>query len=154
LADGFEHRYGLGPKNVFLPIVPAAIVLVLLLLAVAVAVRRGVIDVRTGVLRSSTGERSPDGGATEDAAADDPNRIPALDPDANVTLSDDEVVLQLLERNDGRMKQSEIVERTEWSKAKVSRTLSRMADEGKVQKLKLGRENLVTLEDEILDVPE
>lgn len=54
-------------------------------------------------------------------------------------------VRRLLEAEDGHMKQSAIVERTAWSKAKVSRLLSRMADDGDVRKVRLGRENLVCL---------
>lgn len=60
-------------------------------------------------------------------------------------LSDEERVERLLERNDGRMKQATIVRETGWSDAKVSQLLSSMADEGRVDKLRLGRENLISL---------
>lgn len=62
-------------------------------------------------------------------------------------LSDEERVERLLERNGGRMRQADIVSETGWSDAKVSQLLSRMADEGDVEKLRLGRENLISLPD-------
>ena len=60
-------------------------------------------------------------------------------------LSDEERVERLLELNDGRMRQADIVAETGWSDAKVSQMLSRMADEERVEKLRLGRENLISL---------
>jgi hypothetical protein len=66
-------------------------------------------------------------------------------------LSDEERVEQLLREHGGRMKQSKIVEETRWSTAKVSQLLSSMADEGRVEKLRIGRENLISLPDEGLD---
>ncbi|WP_394357381.1 helix-turn-helix transcriptional regulator [Halorubrum alkaliphilum] len=44
-----------------------------------------------------------------------------------------------------RMRQSAIVEELDWSKSKTSRVLSRMADEGDVEKLRIGRENVIDL---------
>ncbi|NHN46237.1 helix-turn-helix domain-containing protein [Halostella sp. JP-L12] len=61
-------------------------------------------------------------------------------------LTDEQRVIQLLEENGGRMKQAAIVNETEWSKAKVSRLLSDMVDEGKIEKLSIGRENIIHLE--------
>ncbi|ESS06747.1 MAG: hypothetical protein A07HB70_01018 [uncultured archaeon A07HB70] len=69
------------------------------------------------------------------------------EPDPEL-LADDERVERLLEQNDGRMKQAAIVEETGWSDAKVSQLLSSMADEGQVEKLRLGRENLISLPDD------
>jgi len=62
-------------------------------------------------------------------------------------LSDEERVEHLLEQSGGRMKQATIVKETGWSDAKVSQLLSSMADEGRVDKLRLGRENLISLPD-------
>lgn len=67
------------------------------------------------------------------------------------TVSDDEIIpddvyiQKILGEKNGRAKQTNIVEMTEWSKSKVSRVLSRMAEEGEVIKIMLGRENLVCL---------
>ncbi|MFT4890965.1 MAG: putative membrane protein, partial [Halobacteriales archaeon] len=68
-----------------------------------------------------------------------------IDPEL---LSDEERVERLLERNGGRMKQGDIVKETGWSNAKVSQLLSSMAEEERINKLRIGRENLITLPDE------
>lgn len=68
-----------------------------------------------------------------------------IDPEL---LSDEERVIHLLEENDGRMKQASIVKETRWSNAKVSQLLSAMAEDGTIEKLRIGRENLITLVDE------
>lgn len=72
---------------------------------------------------------------------------PTEEPDSSL-LSDEERVEKLLERRGGRMRQAEIVETTGWSDAKVSQLLSSMAAEDRVEKLRLGRENLISLPDE------
>ncbi|WP_375137063.1 helix-turn-helix transcriptional regulator [Halostella salina] len=61
-------------------------------------------------------------------------------------LSDEDRVVALLEANDGRMKQVNIVEETEWSKSKVSMLLSEMAEDGTISKLRVGRENIISLD--------
>jgi uncharacterized membrane protein len=61
-------------------------------------------------------------------------------------VTDADRVEKLLLENGGYMKQSRIVEQTEWSKAKVSRLLTRMAEEGRIRKDKDGRENVIVLE--------
>jgi len=60
-------------------------------------------------------------------------------------LSDTDRVQSLLESNGGRMRQSAIVEETDWSKSKVSMLLSDMEDDGEVTKLRVGRENIISL---------
>ncbi|MFA9416703.1 helix-turn-helix transcriptional regulator [Natrinema sp. HArc-T2] len=60
-------------------------------------------------------------------------------------LTDQERVCQLLQQNGGRMKQSNIVDSVDWSKAKVSRLLADLEEDDQVTKLRLGRENLVCL---------
>lgn len=73
----------------------------------------------------------------------------ALTPDSEANheefLTDQERVCQLLEENGGRMKQSNIVDSVDWSKAKVSRLLADLEEDDEVTKLRLGRENLVCL---------
>lgn len=61
------------------------------------------------------------------------------------SVSDTERIRELLVENDGRMRQSDIVDSVDWSKAKVSRLLSELEDEEEISKLRLGRENLVCL---------
>ena len=60
-------------------------------------------------------------------------------------LSDEDRVVNLLEENGGRMKQVRIVDETEWSKSKVSMLLSDMEEEGQISKLRVGRENIISL---------
>lgn len=54
-------------------------------------------------------------------------------------------IIELLEANGGLMKQSAIVAETEWSDATVSRTVSELEAEGKIRKIRTGRENVITL---------
>ena len=63
-------------------------------------------------------------------------------------LSDEERVERLLDQNGGRMKQANIVKETDWSNAKVSQLLSAMEEEGRINKLRIGRENLISFPDE------
>lgn len=69
-------------------------------------------------------------------------------------LSDEEYVEALIEHNGGRMKQATIVRETGWSNAKVSQLLSAMAEEGRIEKLRIGRENLISFPDEDDTAPE
>ncbi|WP_049901803.1 helix-turn-helix transcriptional regulator [Halococcus agarilyticus] len=71
----------------------------------------------------------------------------ASEPPDDELLSDEERVERLLEHNDGRMKQASIVDETGWSNAKVSQLLSAMDDTGRIEKLRIGRENLISLPD-------
>ncbi|MEF8937751.1 MAG: hypothetical protein V5A32_07330, partial [Halovenus sp.] len=63
-------------------------------------------------------------------------------------LSDEERVERLLSKNGGRMKQANIVKETDWSNAKVSQLLSSMEEEDRIDKLRIGRENLISFPDE------
>jgi uncharacterized membrane protein len=59
----------------------------------------------------------------------------------------EEQVLRLLSERDGRLRQAEIAEALGWSASKTSRVTSRMARTGSVQKLQIGRENVISLTD-------
>ncbi|RQG86175.1 hypothetical protein EA462_17040 [Natrarchaeobius halalkaliphilus] len=61
-------------------------------------------------------------------------------------LTDEDRVIKLIRENGGRMKQVNIVEDTGWSKSKVSMLLSDMEDEGTISKLRVGRENIISLD--------
>ncbi|WP_276273068.1 helix-turn-helix transcriptional regulator [Haloarcula litorea] len=70
-------------------------------------------------------------------------------------LSDEERVERLLEENGGRMKQARIVKETGWSNAKVSQLLSSMDEADRIDKLRIGRENLISFPDEdVADIDE
>jgi len=78
---------------------------------------------------------------------DDANGADEMDEIDEQLLSDEERVERLLERNGGRMKQANIVSETNWSNAKVSQLLSSMAEDGRIEKLRIGRENLISFPD-------
>lgn len=94
---------------------------------------------------SDAGERERQEADTTDAERGDESGADDVDPSL---LSDEERVEHLLDQNGGRMKQGRIVQETGWSDAKVSQLLSTMADDGRIEKLRLGRENLISLPDE------
>ncbi|SDM35327.1 hypothetical protein SAMN04487949_1380 [Halogranum gelatinilyticum] len=60
-------------------------------------------------------------------------------------LTDEDRVVSMLEDNGGRMKQVNIVDETGWSKSKVSMLLSEMEEAGTISKLRVGRENVISL---------
>jgi hypothetical protein len=79
---------------------------------------------------------------------DETTEGPAAEPVNPELLSDEERVLRLLREEGGRMKQVDIVDETDWSNAKVSQLLSSMAEAGRVEKLRIGRENLISIPDD------
>lgn len=93
----------------------------------------------------STAAETGAGAAGAAAVDDDPDDDEAVDVEL---LSDEERVEYLLQENGGRMKQANIVRETGWSNAKVSQLLSSMDEEDRVDKLRIGRENLISLPDE------
>jgi len=98
---------------------------------------------------AAAGGDDPDDDADEQATTDQPSDDGTDGDDVDeALLSDAERVERLLERNDGRMKQARIVEETGWSNAKVSQLLSSMAEEGQIEKLRIGRENLISFPEE------
>ncbi|WP_338730022.1 hypothetical protein [Haladaptatus sp. DJG-WS-42] len=125
------------------------LVLALLVLALAAYmwyVRRE--DEPTAPAASANGgdsESEPRGTDTDNEAASDPAE-PAADVDLDL-LSDEERVERLLRAEGGRMKQATIVKETGWSNAKVSQLLSAMDEAGQIEKLRIGRENLISLPD-------
>ncbi|WP_121740896.1 helix-turn-helix transcriptional regulator [Natronorubrum halophilum] len=95
----------------------------------------------------------PDGqepsAATAAAGVDDRNPDAASESGAltdEELLTDDDRVVKLIRENGGRMKQVKIVEETGWSKSKVSMLLSDMEEDGTISKLRVGRENIISLE--------
>jgi len=83
-----------------------------------------------------------DGGT---ATASETDSTPGTAVEEPELLNDDDRVIKLLEENGGRMKQVDIVETTEWSKSKVSMLLSDMEEDGDISKLRVGRENIISL---------
>ncbi len=104
---------------------------------------------------SSSDDATPDdtAGGTVDTDAtesgDEADELPAayraVLAEIRPPLTDEERVKQLLARNEGRLRQSAVADRLDWSASKTSRVLSGMADAGTVEKIRVGRENVVDL---------
>ncbi len=127
LSDGFEHQFGTNPKS---PVVAGGLYLVLLSLLIggAVLFQRNGTDWFTEMLDNKE-RREPAPKQTQ----------------INEVVTDADRVLDLLRENGGRLPQGEIIERTGWSKSKVSRLLSKMEDKQQVSKINIGRKNIVIL---------
>ncbi|PSP79090.1 hypothetical protein BRC81_06380 [Halobacteriales archaeon QS_1_68_20] len=148
------------PEGLFVGILAAALV------GGAMAVYRsrggdvsGSLGTDEGAAEPEESGDDPDDGSQPRSAPDPDGDDPdGEDPFAGVDeelLSDDERVLRLLAANGGRMKQAAIVDETDWSNAKVSQLLSSMEEDGEIDKLRIGRENLISLPDvEVADVEE
>jgi hypothetical protein len=117
------------------------------------------LDAALAALAGETADRRADGGATaereqtDEQAQDAPTGPPAgpepqatespeIDPE---TMTNEQLVEALLEANGGRMRQSALVDETGWSKATVSRVLTRMDRADDVTKIDVGRGNVVAL---------
>jgi len=104
-------------------------------------------DDRGGAPAAGRGGTAPptagDGPTATGERAGGPSRQPQPEP-----VTDEDRILKILEENGGRVRQQAIVQRTDWSKSKVSRRLSKMEDDDQISKISVGRENLVTFHDE------
>jgi len=146
LGDSLEVALGVGPTSGWTALAGLVALVAFLLGVLGFAWYR---DVTLPVLG--------DGIEPEDAAAPDAegdggtlSAGDAGDPPGpgSPLVTDEDRVKQLLRENGGRLQQGEFVERTEWSKSKVSRLLSRMEEDGEIEKITIGRENLIALEGE------
>ncbi|MFH5802294.1 helix-turn-helix domain-containing protein [Haladaptatus sp. CMAA 1911] len=130
LSDGFEHGFGTGPNS---RVLTGGLYLVVLSLLVGTAllIQRNGIDWLP--------MRSDDETRTEL----EPEPKPSTQYETMTTDADR--VLKHLRENGGRLPQGEIIERTGWSKSKVSRLLSKMEDREQISKINIGRKNIVIL---------
>ncbi|CQR52246.1 MULTISPECIES: helix-turn-helix transcriptional regulator [Haloferax] len=115
------------------------------LLAVGAVVRGSDVRARLSGVRSRGTDRVGDrrnGGSSGGVPTAGSDGAGAT-ADAEELIDDETRILKLLDDNGGQLRQSKVVEGTGWSKSKVSRVLSRMAEEGAVAKINLGRENLI-----------
>jgi len=103
---------------------------------------------RQGDFGSLSGSDGNPGGGAGGAAAAEADSATASEPSVSdeELLTDEARVKKLLDENGGRMKQVNIVDETGWSKSKVSMLLSEMEDDGEISKLRVGRENIISLE--------
>ncbi|MCL7474476.1 MAG: hypothetical protein SCH39_11860 [Methanosarcinales archaeon] len=59
--------------------------------------------------------------------------------------SDEDIIISMLKERGGAMMQSSIVNNSGFSKSKTSSLLNKMAEDGAIQRVRKGRENLVRL---------
>ncbi len=142
-----ERRGDPTDPDLFAPILGGAALLIAVSVVGMYALRR------RGGRGPTPGNGGADGGATSTPPGPDPGggvepgadaATDGLDVDDEL-LSDEERVERLLQYNGGRMRQADIVTETDWSNAKVSQLLSRMDEEGRIDKLRIGRENLISI---------
>ena len=124
-------------------------VLLLVLGLAGVAVWRGRLSETVGGLLGRSGAAADTGGRVEPDTRPQSTPEPGTEPqepeEEPAERSDEEVIVDILEDNDGRMKQARIVDATGWSKSKVSMLLSEMEDGEQINKLRVGRENIISL---------
>ncbi|WP_255169705.1 helix-turn-helix transcriptional regulator [Natrononativus amylolyticus] len=93
-----------------------------------------------------TGDATADStDADADQSAADESNAATDGIDDEMLLTDDERIRQLLLQSGGRMKQTDIVAETDWSRSSVSRKLSAMEEKGMITRFQIGRGNLVFL---------
>jgi len=151
LADGTEITLRSDPTSVATPLAYVLVLLASFVGAGLVLVRRtGVSDLAFALTERPSTDAAGDAAAGGEAAPGETTRGPDSTPETEDAppsprlISDEDRVLRLLDDHAGRLPQSEIVERTDWSKSKVSRLLSKMEENEQVKKITIGRENLIT----------
>lgn len=147
-TDGTDTGDGDATPATFVYAVAALAFVSLGAVAYVVASRRGGEDGDAGEGGEDRGEETAvvsDAESPSDSPAEarSPEPVEAAPPPSFEDLPDDERVLRIVESEDGRMKQKEVVQRTGWSEAKVSQVTSRLEDEGEIAKLSAGRENVI-----------
>ena len=149
-ADG-EPRIELGPPGVSPGgDGPSVSVLIAGILAVALLVAIGLLAYRRrgDTTETATGEEPSAGGTSPSADGPSPAESGVGTGIDRELLSNEEQVLELIERAGGRMKQKEVAERLEWTDAKTSQVTKRLREEGDLEGFRLGRENVLSLPDE------
>ncbi|WP_049951595.1 helix-turn-helix transcriptional regulator [Halostagnicola larsenii] len=66
-------------------------------------------------------------------------------------LSNEERVLQLLEKRGGRLKQQQVVSELDWTEAKTSQVVSGLREDDEIDVFRIGRENVLTVAEEEAD---
>lgn len=144
-ADDGGDGNGTAPSNTDSDMGMSLLLLVLVLL---VSVGGGFAWYSGALSRSSEGRvAGTDDAVTTTGSTQTDTASPSPVPEEEL-LSDEDRVLRLLEDHGGRMKQVNIVEQTDWSKSKVSMLLSEMEEEGQISKLRVGRENIISISGE------
>jgi uncharacterized membrane protein len=124
LSRGPPWARGAGESNQQLQLLVLGLAVAVLILFVAVVL----------LWRRRPGGEQPSPGETSDIAAEEPDEY--------------EQIRRIDSTVDGRLPQQEIVRQTDWSEAKVSRVVSRLADEGQLEKVRVGRRNFIQVGDD------
>jgi hypothetical protein len=137
LEDGTVAGLGLPPT---VPYVVHVVVFGGLLAIVGVAV--GGVKLWQVLGRSGDAAPAPvpQGGPSPPS---EPSTAVAANGDEPRTKEDE--IFEVIHEHGGQMRQADLVDETEWSKATVSRLLSTLEDEGRVEKIRVGRGNVVRL---------
>ncbi|MUV50080.1 hypothetical protein [Haloarcula sp. CBA1122] len=164
LTDRQEVAWGTNPNSMLTPVwVTSSLLGFLIGIGVAIAaIRRGWVtelsvaarlyiyrrlELDREIIEVNREIEATDRVAEADRADIDADTAAEAFEQADWELTPDARLVKLmLQVENGRMHQTDIVEATDWSKAKVSRLLSRMVDDDEVVKIRLGRENLICLE--------
>lgn len=116
---------------------------------------RGMLEQVLGVtsVTSDVVQRSDENGRRSTAAR--AGARPRAAPEEEMATTEDRI-LDLVDRNGGRIEQSDIVSHLQYSAATVSRRLGDMEEEGDVVRYKVGRKKVVCLPDhaELHESPE
>jgi hypothetical protein len=120
------------------PVEPLAAVAVGLVAVVAVwRLRGGGLPVPSPRSSGASGDEAASTGGDDEV--DVPDEL----------LSDPERVLELLERNGGRMKQQAVVDHLDWSETKTSQVVNGLKEDGNIEVYRIGRENVLSLPGEM-----
>lgn len=117
--------------------------IVVVLLAAGTAYGRMWLTTAGGT--ESSDRQSSEGAAATTDQATTPDATPA---NFDELATDGDQVVSLLESEGGRIRQAEIAERLDWSPSKTSRVLSDLAEDETVEKLRIGRQNVIDLADD------
>ncbi len=141
-----SHSYiGIGGGMTLLQITPGIDCMIALLVGLAGGMLAGMTLTRARTSDEPSGASKPRSRVPVSTSQNDRPELSTRAFDDGPSLTDEERIIRLLASNDGRMKQSQIVGATDWSKAKVSRLLSAMEANEEITKLTVGRENIIFL---------
>lgn len=111
-----------------------------------------VLAVLLAILYRRRRTQNPETAATEPNGADFDSAETAeadeFGDSSTALLSNEERVVQVLERAGGRAKQQHVVDELDWTEAKTSQVVKNLRENGTITSFRLGRENVLALSDE------
>ncbi|EMA54587.1 helix-turn-helix transcriptional regulator [Halococcus thailandensis] len=120
-----------------LPLAVGGFVVVLAVL-LAILYRRRTQNRETAATEPNGADSGSVGTTDTDESGDSPTAL----------LSNEERVVQVLERAGGRAKQQHVVDELDWTEAKTSQVVKNLRESGTITSFRLGRENVLSLSDE------